>query len=129
MFGFKRKSGVRSPSAAMSRALETDGLPAGVDAAAALGVIETRGNYAGRGVSYVRVFDRAGAAAREVDVQTFGDLDAHPDLVLRMGHVEKDGTVVITWRAPSPEARTPAREQADRTTHDDGNFVFPGQAR
>ncbi|MBA2449715.1 MAG: hypothetical protein H0V51_16965 [Chloroflexi bacterium] len=109
--------------------METDGLPAGVDAAAALGVIETRGNYAGRGVSYVRVFDRAGAAAREVDVQTFGDLDAHPDLVLRMGHVEKDGTVVITWRAPSPEARTPAREQADRTTHDDGNFVFPGQAR
>lgn len=128
MFGFKRESGVRSPSATMSRALEGDGLPGGVEAAA-LGVVESRGSYAGRGVSYVRVFDRAGAAARGVDVQTFGDLDAHPDLVLRMGHVEKDGTVVITWRAPSPDAETPARAQADRTTHDDGRFVFPGHAR
>ena len=128
MFGFKRKSGVQSPSAAMSRALESDGLPAGVDAAA-LGVVEDRGSYAGRGVSYVRVFDRARVAARAVGVQSFGDLDAHPDLVLRMGHVEKDGAVVITWRAPSPDAETPTREQADRTTHDDERFVFPGQAR
>ena len=129
MLGFMRRSGVRSPSAAVRRALETDGSPPGVDAAS-VGVVESRGSYAGRGVTYIRVFDPARAAQRGLNVRTLGDLDGHPDLVLRMGHIEQDGTVVITWRAPALDAATPMRERADRTMHgDDERFVFPGEDR
>ncbi|SRR6266508_1355174 len=129
MFGFMRKSGVRSPSAALRRALESDGLTPGIDASA-LGVVESRDSYAGRTVTYIRVFDLARAAARGLDVHAFGDLDAQRNLVLRTGHVEKDGTVVITWRAPSLDAETPLRERADRAVHaDDERFVFTGNGR
>ncbi len=129
MFGFMRRSGKRNRSAAIQRALERDGLPPGIDPAA-LGVVESGGTYAGRRVTYIRVFDPARAAERAVDVRAFGDLDGHPDLVLRMGHVEKDGTVVITWRPPAPDAATPARERADRAMHaDDERFVFPADYR
>lgn len=125
MFGFMRKSGVQSPSAAISRAIESDGLPLGVAAASDLRVVESRGNYSGRKVTYIRVFDPSSAAERGVDIQAYGDLDTHPDLVLRMGHVEKDGMVVITWRAPTADAKTPNRELADRAAHgDDEQLVF-----
>lgn len=129
MFGFMRRSGERSRSAAIQRALERDGLPPGIDPAA-LGVLESGGSYAGRRVSYIRVFDPARAAERGADVRAFGDLDGHPDLVLRMGHIEKDGTVVITWRAPAADAEAPVRERADRAMHaDDERFVFPADYR
>jgi hypothetical protein len=124
MFGFMRRSGERNRSAAIQRALERDGLPPGIDPAA-LGVVESGGSYAGRRVTYIRVFDPARAAERAVDVRAFGDLDGHPDLVLRMGHIEKDGTVVITWRPPAADAEAPLRERADRAMHaDDEQFVF-----
>ena len=126
MFGFMWQSGARSPSAAIGRALEREGLPPGIGAASALGVVESRGSYAGRGVTNIRVFDPARAAERVLDVHTFGDLDAHRTLVLRAGHVEKDGTVVLAWRAPSTDAETPVRARADRAMHaDDERFVFP----
>jgi hypothetical protein len=127
MFGFNRKSGKQSSSAAIIRALEGDGLPPGMDAVSALGVVQSRGSYAGRTVTYLRAYDRARAAERGLEVQTLGDLDTHPDLVLRTGHVEQDGSVVITWRAPSPDAATPMRAQADRALHDDARWVFPGE--
>jgi hypothetical protein len=130
MFGFMRGSGGKNRSAAIQRALERDGLPPGIDAAVALGVVESGGSYAGRRVSYIRVFDPARAAEQAVDVHAFGDLDGHPDLVLRMGHVEKDGTVVITWRPPAADAATPVRARADRAMHaDDERFVFPADYR
>ena len=91
-----------------------------------LGVVESRGSYSGRKVTYIRVFDPARAAERELEVQGFGDLDTHRTLVLRAGHVEKDGTVMINWRAPSADAETPVRELADRAAHGgDERFVFP----
>ena len=126
MFSFMRKSGVRGPSAAIRHALEADGLLAGPGAAAALGVVESRSRYSGRKVTSIRVFDPARAAGRGLDVRAFGDLEAYPDLVLRAGHVEQDGAVVITWRAPSADAATPVRERADRSAHGgDERFVFP----
>ena len=88
MFGFMRRSGERSRSAAIHRALERDGLPPGIDPAA-LGVLESRGSYAGRTVTYIRVFDPARAAERAVDVHAFGDLEVHPDLVLRGSYRER----------------------------------------
>jgi hypothetical protein len=125
MFGFLHKSGVRSPSATIRRALENDGLSPGMEAASALAVVESRGSYAGRKVTYFRVFDSARAAARGVAIHAYGDLDTHPNLVLRSGHIEKDGMVVITWRAPLPDAETPVREWADRGLHaDDERIVF-----
>ncbi len=129
MFGFRRRLDQRSPSAAIFRAIESDGLPPGVDAASALGVVESRGTYAGRKVTYIRVFDPARATEHGLDVRAFGDLEAHPDLVLRAGHVEQDGTVVITWRAPALDAATPVRERADRAAHGgDERFVFQNRA-
>ena len=126
MVGFRRSSGQRSPSAAIRRALEADGLPPGIGAASALGVVESRGSYSGRKVTYFRVFDPARAAERELEVRAFGDLDTHPDLVLRAGHTEQDGTVIVTWRAPALDAATPVRERADRAAHEgDERFVFP----
>ena len=130
MFGFKRRSGPRGPSAAILGAIQRDGWPAGVDAASALRVVESSGTYSGRPVTYVRVFDTARAGERELNIQAFGDLDAHPDLVLRAGHVEGDGAVVITWRAPAADAATPVRDRADRAMHaGDERFVFPGEHR
>jgi len=126
MFRFTRKSEVAGPSAAVLRALKSDGWPPGVATASALGVVESRGAYSGRKVTYFRLFDPARAAARGVSVHAFADLDPHRDLVLRAGHVEKDGTVVITWREPAADAAAPARERADRDAHaDDERFVFP----
>lgn len=129
MFGFMRKSGVRSPSTAMQKALEKGGLPRGTDAAT-LGVLESRGNYAGRKVTYIRVFDTARAAAHDLPINSYGDLDPYRNLILRTGHVEKDGAVVITWRAPPADATAPTRGQADRTQHaDDEKFVFTSGER
>ena len=128
MFDFLRRSGMRSPSGAILRALEADGLPPGTDLSA-LGVVTSRGNYSGRKVTYFRVFDPARAAARSVDLlarHAYQDLDAHPDLVLRAGFVERDGAVVILSRATAPDAPVPTRERADRAAHaGDERFVFP----
>jgi hypothetical protein len=130
MFDFIRKSGPKAPSAAMRRALEKDGLPAGADAPDALRVIESRGSYSGRKVTYVRIFDPARAAAGAVDVRAYGDLDAHPDLVLWAGHVEHDGTVVLNRRAPAEDSSTRQRQGADRAEHqDDEHLVFRPQGR
>ncbi len=109
MFDFLRKSSVRSPSAALSQALEADGLPPGTEASA-LGVVESRGPYAGRKVSHFRVFDRKVAAARAVDLTSrhaYRDIEAHPDLILRAGFTEQDGRIVVHARA-----REIAREPA-----------------
>ena len=135
MFGFMRKSGVRSPSEPIRRAIESGGLPAGVDAASALGVVESPGNYSGRRVTFIRVFSPTQAAEREVQVGGFTDLDAHPELVLISGLVEKDGTVMLNQRAsavgaPPAGAANMVRERADRTMQrGDNGIVFPDDNR
>ena len=109
----------------MRRALEDDGLPAGIDRPSALSTVEQRGKYAGRGVTYFRVFEPTRTAERGVDVRSFGDLDAHPTLVLKAGRIEKDGTITITARASGLEADVPLRQSTDRTGHgDDEHIVF-----
>ena len=130
MFGFMRRSAVRTPSAAILRAIEADGPPPPTRDGSALRVVESRGKYSGRGVTYIRVFDPSSVAERAVDVRAYRDLDLHPDLVLRTGHVEQDGRVVITWRAPSADAAAPTRELADRAAHgDDEQLVFRDKDR
>ena len=126
MFDFLRRSGPQSPSAPIRRALELDGLLPVRDAPPALSVVESRGRYSGRSVRYIRVFDPARTGERSLTVRTYGDLDAHRNLVLRAGHIEADGSIVLDHRVPARDAAIPVRERADRSAHrGDERFVFP----
>ena len=119
MFDFMRRSGARSPTDAIRRALEGDGLPPGIDALSALRVVESRGRYSGRTVTSIRVFDPARAAGRGLDVRAFKDLESYPDLVLRAGQVGQDGTVLITRR--TPRRRCGSGRTAPRTATTSGS--------
>ena len=126
MFDFLRRSRPQHPATALRRALERDGLlPAGA-APPAFDVVEARGRYAGRTVRYFRAFDPARAGALGLTIRSYQDLSAHPGLLLRTGHVEEDGAVIIAGRGPAMDAAIPVRERADRTAHPgDERFVFP----
>ena len=120
MFGFMRKPAVQRPSEGICRALQASGLPPGCsDPAADFRVVEQHGRYSGRKVTHVRIFDPTAVAARQVAVRGYGDLDAHPDLILWTGRVEQDGTVNITRQAAPGVARGTTRQAADRATHGD----------
>ena len=128
MFGFKRKSAVQPPSAAICRAIAASGLPPGCgDPSAIFRVVEVQERYSGRKVTQVRIFDPAEAEARRVTVGAYGDLDAHPDLILWTGRVEQDGTVNLTRRAAAPTA-APTRQAADRATHGDVDHLLDQSA-
>jgi hypothetical protein len=124
MFSMFRKSQPRRPTTALCQALVGDGLPPGMEASS-LSVVEQHASYSGRRVTYFRVFDPIRVAERALRVQSYADLEVHPDLVLGSGHVEADGAVVLTKRDRSPLASTPVRAEADRAAHgDDEQLVF-----
>ena len=129
MFNVFRKSHPHQPAAALAQALVGGGgLLSGMDPAT-LAVVEQRASYSGRRVSYFRVFDPVRVAECGVDIRVYGDLDAHPELVLGSGHVEQDGAVILTRRDPTQPASTLVRSQADRSAHaDDEQVVFPDRA-
>jgi hypothetical protein len=127
MFNLFRKSQPRRPTAALSQELVREGLPPGTDPLTLL-VVTRHGSYSGRGVSYFRVFDEIRVAERPLDVRNYADLDTHADLVLGSGHLEGDGTVVLSKRHRSSVPVASARTEADRSAHDDDKqFVFPGE--
>ena len=120
MFEFLHRSPARYPT--IREALASAGVPSAADPAA-LAVLKQHGSYAGRRVEYFRAFDPAGAQARSIRVQAFGDLDAHAELVLGSGHVEREGLVMLNDRHAA-EGPTPFRHRADRAIHaDDERFV------
>jgi hypothetical protein len=122
MFGFPRRSESRPLSAGLRQAIVRDGLVPGVDADT-IGVVEAPGQYAGRSVTYFRMYDQTRAATQAVSVHAVRDLDLHPDLLLGSGHVERNGAVVIT--ATATVGAAPARQPADRAAHaDDAHLVF-----
>ena len=126
MFDFLHGSGPHSPSVAVRHALEQDGLLPARDAPPALSVVESRGRYAGRTVRHIRVFDPARTGERGLTIRSYGDLSAHPSLVLRTGRVEGDGAVFIDYREPLVAATGPVRARADRAARSgDERFVFP----
>jgi hypothetical protein len=102
MFDFLRRTEVHTPSETLTQALSASGLPAGTGEST-LGVVESRGSYSGRKVTYFRVFDQARVKSESVDVYkkrlfpgaAYAVLDAHPELVLRAGFREQDGAIVI----------------------------------
>ena len=137
MFEFLRKPGMRRPSAAVRRALATHDLPPGTNISE-LGVVERPGTYGGREVTLIRVFDPARAVRRAVNVfseQTYDELNAHLDLVLSAGHIERNGTVILdgprhvsvkTAGRPEADPTVPKRQPADRAAHtNDERYVFP----
>ena len=136
MFDFMRRSSPQSPTTAIRHALKDDGLFSAGGESVALSVVESRGRYAGRTVRYFRVFDPARTSTRGLNIRSYQDLSAHQNLVLRTGHVEADGSVIIDHRVPSLDAAIvpsldaaiPVRERADRAAHSgDERFVFPGK--
>jgi len=138
MFDFMRRSSPQSPTTAIRHALKEDGFFSAGGESVALNVVESRGRYAGRTVRYFRVFDPARTGTRGLNIRSYQDLSAHQNLVLRTGHVEADGSVIIDHRVPSLDEAIvpsldeaiPVRERADRSAHsDDERFVFPGKFR
>jgi|ERR1035437_3771533 hypothetical protein len=63
------------------------------DVAVALRMVEERGNYAGRQVTYFRVFDPGNTKWGTSEVRRFDELDARR--ILHSGHVERDGVIVL----------------------------------
>src|SRR5689334_218537 len=103
MFRLILNSRPRRPTPALAAALISDGLPPGMQPST-LSVVEEHGTYSGRRVSYFRVFDPIRVAERGVQVRRFTDLEPHRDLVLGSGHVEADGSIVLS-RREKPQAR------------------------
>jgi hypothetical protein len=58
-----------------------------------LRMIEQRGQYAGRSVTFFRVFNPETAARANVVPRHYRDLS--DDLVLHAGHIEGDGSIVL----------------------------------
>jgi hypothetical protein len=124
MFSFFRKGASPASSLAIQQALVKQGVPFGMSVNR-LRVLTRQGNYAGRSVRYFRAFDADQAAQGGLAPRTFDDLDAHPDLVIGSGHLEREGGVVLTRREPSTRAPSPTRASADRIGHaDDAHLVF-----
>jgi hypothetical protein len=108
-------------------AIQAHDLPSNVDVST-LAMVEQRGRYAGRTITYFRVFNPTQVAAHAPDVATrlsYADLESRPELVLCAGMLEQDGTVVMT-HVPVARLEVPQRQAADRAAHaDDERFVFP----
>jgi hypothetical protein len=112
MFGFLRRSATRPISESIRSAIEKDGNTTFAGDPSRLRMVETGGRYSDRKVTYFRVFDPTSAAQQTLDIRRYKDFDVFPALVLRSGHVERDGTVVLT-RAVGADATV--RTRAGRT--------------
>ena len=53
MFGFRRTAAPQSPSAAICHVIERSGLPSWITSSSMLRVVESRGRYAGRVVTWL----------------------------------------------------------------------------
>jgi hypothetical protein len=123
MFGFLRRAAPRPLTDAIRHAMEKDGMaPANPSR---LRMVEVGGRYSDRKVTYFRVFDPSSAAQQMLDIRRYKDFDHFPALVLRSGHVERDGAVALTRpvsaQAAQPTVRTRAGRivpNVDRTTAD-----------
>jgi hypothetical protein len=112
MFDFLRRSTPRPLTDAIRHAIESDGMTAAVSNPSLLRMVESKGRYSDRKVTYFRVFDPSSTAQRAMDIRRYQDFDVFQGLVLRAGHVESDGKIVLTrpvvTRAAEPMVRTRA---------------------
>jgi len=112
MFNFFRRPGPRPLTGAIMEAMVRDGQNEGISDLSTLRMVESTGRYSDRKVTYFRVFDPTSTAQRSAGVTRYQDFDVFPGLIVRSGHVEKDGVVVLTRavvvHAPSSSIRTRA---------------------
>lgn len=127
MFGFFRRPAPRPLSDAIRLAIEKDGMTPASSDPAQYRMVESGGRYSDRKVTYFRVFVPVLAAQRSLDVRAFNDLDQHQGLIVRSGHVERDGTVVLTRPVVVRAAERSVRAQADRTRHADDAHIVRGE--
>ena len=90
-------------------------------------MVESGGRYSNRKVTYFRIFVPVLAAQQSVDVRVFKDLDQYESLIVRSGHVEQDGMVVLTRPPVVRAAERPDRAQADRALHTDDAHIVQGE--
>jgi erythromycin esterase-like protein len=64
-------------------------------AVAGLRMVNRRGQYADRSVTFFRVIDPEAVRLAGLDLRRFADLDAHQALQLHTGHIERDGQIVL----------------------------------
>jgi hypothetical protein len=114
MFGFFRRSAPRPLSDAIRQAIERDGMTPTVSDPSRLQMVEVGGRYSDRKVTYFRVFDPNNAAQQTLDVRRYKDFDVFPGLVLRSGHVEQDGKIVLTRPVSVLAAQPSVRTRAGR---------------
>jgi hypothetical protein len=127
MFGLFRRSAPRPLSDAIRQAIQRDGhTPATFDPAQ-LQMVESSGRYSDRKVTYFRVFDPTSTAQRQLDIRRYQDFDVFLGLVVRSGHVETDGTVVLTRPVVVRLPSTAPRSQADRALHTDDAHIVRGE--
>jgi hypothetical protein len=117
MFGLFRRSAPRPLSPAVRNAIEKDGMTPAVSNPSQLRMVELTGRYSDRKVTYFRVFDPTNPAQQTVATQRYKDFDIFPGLVLRSGHVERDGTVILT-RPVGARTPAPVRTRAGRIVPD-----------
>ena len=127
MFGFFRRPASRPLSDAIHRAIQKDGLTPPADDWSQLRMVDSEGRYSDRKVTYFRVFVPVLAAQQSLDIRGFNDLDQHQGLIVRTGHVERDGTVVLTRPVAVRAAERPSRAQADRALHTDDAHIVRGE--
>jgi hypothetical protein len=127
MFGFFRRPAPRPLSEPIRRAIEKDGMTPATGDPSQLRMVESGGRYSDRKVTYFRIFFPVLAAQQSLDVRLFNDLDQHQDLIVRSGHVERDGGVVLTRPIVVRAADRPDRAQADRAMHADDAHIVRGE--
>jgi hypothetical protein len=127
MFGLFRRSAPRPLTDAIRQAMQRDGHTPAILDPAKLRMVESKGRYSDRKVTYFRVFDPSSTAQRQLDIRRYQDFDDRQGLVVRSGHVETDGTVILTRpmvvRMPDPSPRT----HADRSLHADDAHIVRGE--
>jgi hypothetical protein len=62
-----------------------------------------------------------------METQRYQDFDVLPDLILRSGHVEHDGVVVLTRPVIVRPTDTPSRAHVDRSLHPDDAHIVRGE--
>jgi hypothetical protein len=92
MWPFAQKSVVVPLSNQVRLSLSTNRGVSEADAAS-YRMVEDRGHYADRPVTYFRVFDPTNAKWADVVLHKFSDLDARR--ILHSGHTEQDGRIVL----------------------------------
>ena len=127
MFGLFRRSVPQPLSDPIRRAIEQHGSTSSDGDASRLRMVELGGRYSDRKVTYFRVFDPSTTAECSLDVRGYADFNDHPGLVLRSGHVERDGTVVLTRAVAVRAAEPTVRANADRAMHADDAHIVRGE--